>query len=199
MEGVFTHLKGGENTFMPDTDNVRTPGEMGLYAMGGIMKHMHALTALGCPIVNSYRRLLDLGFWAPVHANWGYQNRTCAVRVSAPGRFECKAVDSSNNPYLVAASLLKAMDDGIKNKIDPGEPEQRNVYDVLDEYADRGEKKLPMSLGEALDALEADEVVRSALPGEMWDVYMHYKRDEWEKFLATVTEWDIETYLDCLP
>ena len=91
------------------------------------------------------------------------------------------------------------MDDGIKNKIDPGEPEQRNVYDVLDEYADRGEKKLPMSLGEALDALEADEVVRSALPGEMWDVYMHYKRDEWEKFLATVTEWDIETYLDCLP
>ena len=199
MEGVFTHLKGGENTFMPDTDNVRTPGEMGLYAMGGIMKHLHALTALGCPTVNSYRRLLDLGFWAPVYANWGYQNRTCAVRVSAPGRFECKAVDSSNNPYLVAASLLKAMDDGIKNKIDPGEPEQRNIYDVLDEYADRGEKKLPMSLGEALDALEADEVVRSALPGEMWDVYMHYKRDEWEKFLATVTEWDIETYLDCLP
>jgi glutamine synthetase len=64
-----------------------------------------------------------------------------------------------------------------------------------------GEKvvKLPMSLGAALDALEADEVVRSGMPGEMWDVFIDYKRDEWDKFLATVTDWDIETYIDCLP
>ncbi len=121
------------------------------------------------------------------------------MRVSAPGRFEHKAVDSANNPYLVAAGLLTACDDGIKNRIDPGEPEQRNVYDVLDEYQSKGVRKLPMSLGEALDALDDDDVVKAALPGEMYAVYMHYKRDEWEKFLATVTEWDIETYLDVLP
>lgn len=199
MEESFTYVKGGENTIMPDTDDIRRPGEIGLYFMGGLMKHLRALTALGCPTVNSYRRLLDTGFWAPVYPNWGYQNRTCAVRVSAPGRFECKAVDSANNPYLVAAALLKAADDGIRNRLDPGEPEQRNIYDVVDDYQKRNIPKLPMCLGEALDALEADEVINSVLPGEMYDVYMHYKRDEWEKFLATVTEWDLETYMDVLP
>ena len=60
-------------------------------------------------------------------------------------------------------------------------------------------KKLPMSLGEALDALERDEVIKAAMPDEMLKVFMHYKRDEWERFMSTVTEWDVETYLDCLP
>ncbi len=59
--------------------------------------------------------------------------------------------------------------------------------------------KLPVTLGDALDRLEQDEVIRSSLPHEMYDVYMHYKRDEWERFLATVTDWDLETYWDCLP
>ena len=198
MEGAFTLRKGGENTFLPDTDDAKRPGQIGLYCMGGIIEHVHGLTILGCSTVNSYRRLLDLGFWAPVFANWGYQNRTCAVRVSAPGRFEYKVVDSSNNPYLIAAGLLKACDDGIRRKLDPGEPEQRNIYDFMDEIGAK-HKKLPMSLGEGIDAFDADEVAKSALPGEMYDVFMHYKRDEWEKFLATVTEWDLENYLDCLP
>jgi glutamine synthetase len=56
-----------------------------------------------------------------------------------------------------------------------------------------------MSLGEALDKFEQNEVVKSALPDEMYQVFMHYKRDEWERYLATVTEWDIERYLDVLP
>jgi glutamine synthetase len=60
-------------------------------------------------------------------------------------------------------------------------------------------KKLPMSLGDALDKLRDDEVIRSSMPGEMYRVYEHYKRDEWERYNATVTDWDIETYLDCLP
>ena len=60
-------------------------------------------------------------------------------------------------------------------------------------------KKIPMTFGDALDALEADEVVKSALPGEMYTVFMHYKRDEWERFCATVTDWDVNEYLDILP
>jgi glutamine synthetase len=60
-------------------------------------------------------------------------------------------------------------------------------------------RKLPMSLGEALEALEKDEVIRSAMPNEMYRVFMHYKRDEWERFNFTVTEWDLKTYLDYLP
>jgi glutamine synthetase len=199
MASSFTHAKGGDNTFLPDTNDIRTPGKTGLQAMGGLMEHLYGLTVLGCSTVNSYRRLLDLGFWAPVFPNWGYQNRTCAVRVSAPGRFEVKIVDSANNPYLFAAGLLKAMDDGIRRDLDPGQPEQRNIYEVMDDYAERDIHKLPMSLGEGIEAFDRDEVVKSALPGEMYNVFMHYKRDEWEKFLATVTDWDLETYLDCLP
>lgn len=199
MEGSFIYLKGGENTFMPEGDNPRLPGQMGLYAMGGILEHVRGLTVLGASTVNSYRRLLDLGFWAPVYANWGYQNRTTSVRNSAPGRFEYKSVDSSHNPYLMGAGLLKAIDDGIKRKLDPGPAEQRNIYepDVMAEYENK--LKLPSSLGEALDLFDQDEIVKSALPDEMYKVFMHYKRDEWDKFLATVTEWDLETYLHCLP
>ncbi|MFQ5775696.1 MAG: glutamine synthetase family protein [Kiloniellaceae bacterium] len=196
--GPFTYVRGGENTFLPDTENPRRPGRIGLDAMGGLIEHLRGLTVLGCSTVNSYRRLLDVGFWAPLYANWGYQNRTSGVRNSAPGRYEYKAVDSAHNPYLLAAGLLKAIDDGITRRLDPGEPEQRNIYDVIEEVKDKY-VKLPMSLGEALDAFEQDEVVKAALPGEMYDVFMDYKRDEWEKFLATVTQWDLDTYLDCLP
>jgi glutamine synthetase len=60
-------------------------------------------------------------------------------------------------------------------------------------------KRLPMTLGDALNALEKDDVIRSAMPGEMYRLYDEYKRDEWERFMATVTEWDLRTYMDCLP
>jgi len=197
MAGNFTYMSGGANTFMPDTADAQKPGKTGLMAIGGIMAHLGALTAIGCSTVNSYRRLWDTGFWAPVFADWGYQNRTTGMRVSAPGRFEYRAVDSAVNPYLMGAGILKAFDDGLARKLDPGEPEERNIYQAME--AGKQVKKLPMSLGEALDRLEKDEVIRAALPEEMFKVFMEYKRDEWEKFMATVTQWDVDTYLDCLP
>lgn len=200
MNDVFTYLDSGENTFMPDSGakDRRKPGRVGLQAIGGVVKHLPALTALGSSTVNSYRRLWDTGFWAPVFADWGYQNRTCGLRVSAPGRFEYRSVDSMVNPYLMAAGLLRAFNDGIDNNLDPGEPEERNIYEVIKE-GKRKVKRLPMSLGEALDALAKDPVIKSALPDEMFKVFMHYKRNEWETFNHTVTEWDVQTYLDYLP
>ena len=198
MEGVFTYLSDGENHFMPiEGALLTTPGPVGLQSIGGIREHLSALTAIGCPTVNSYRRLWDTGFWAPVYADWGYQNRTTALRVSAPGRFEYRSVDSSVNPYLMASAILKAFDDGIRRDLDPGEPEQRNIYEAME--AGKQVSKLPMSLGDALKALSEDEVIKSALPGEMYKVFMHYKTDEWEKFLSTVTDWDMDMYLDVLP
>ena len=197
LEGVFAYRKGGENFFMPSGEDPRKPGPIGLKAIGGIIEHLQALTAIGCSTVNSYRRLWDTGFWAPVYSDWGYQNRTTGLRVSAPGRFEYRAVDSAVNPHLMAAGLYKACDDGITRNLDPGEPEERNIYDAME--AGKVVKKLPMSLGDALEALADDEVVKSAMPDEMYKVFEHYKRDEWEKFLATVTDWDLEMYLDCLP
>ncbi|MDP6190526.1 MAG: glutamine synthetase family protein, partial [Gammaproteobacteria bacterium] len=161
MPGVFTYREGGENTFMPDPsiDKVK-PGPIGLQSIGGVIKHLPALTSIGSSTVNSYRRLWDTGFWAPIFADWGYQNRTCALRVSAPGRFEYRSVDSMVNPYLMGAALLKAFDDGMDNNLDPGEAEERNIYEAMD--AGKDVKKLPMSLGEALTELGHDDVIKSA-------------------------------------
>ncbi len=197
MGGTFTHACGGENLFMPDKKSGKKPGKVGLHCIGGVIDHLPALTAIGCSTVNSYRRLWDTGFWAPVYADWGYQNRTCGLRVSAPGRFEYRAVDSAVNPYLMSSVILAAFDDGLARKLDPGEPESRNIYEAMEQG--KQVKKLPLTFGEALDRLSEDKVIKSALPGDMYRVFMHYKRDEWEKFLATVTHWDLETYWDCLP
>jgi glutamine synthetase len=101
------------------------------------------------------------------------------------------------NPYLMGTALLKAFDDGIDNNIDPGEAEERNIYQAIE--AGKQVKKLPMSLGEALDKLAKDEVIKSSMPDEMYRVFHHYKTDEWERFNHTVTDWDLETYIDCLP
>jgi glutamine synthetase len=189
--------KGDENKFMPEGDDPQIPGPIGMKAIGGIIAHLDALTCLGSPTVNSYRRLWDTGFWAPVFADWGFQNRTTALRISAPGRFEYRSVDSAVNPYLSMAGLIKAMDHGLDENLDPGPPEERNIYEAMKDGKDV--KKIPMNLGEALDALRADEVVKSALPGDMFRVFEHYKRDEWERFMATVTDWDVNEYLDILP
>jgi glutamine synthetase len=196
LEENFTYLEGGENTFMPVKGDPK-PGPIGLHCIGGLIKHVGALTAIGSSTVNSYRRLWDTGFWAPVYADWGYQNRTCALRISAPGRFEYRSVDSTVNPYLMAGAILKAFDDGINLKLDPGEPEERNIYVAM--AAGKKVKKLPMSLGEALTELENDETIKAAMPGEMYRVFTHYKRDEWEKFMSTVTDWDLKQYWDYLP
>jgi glutamine synthetase len=189
--------RGDENAFMPETEDQRLPSQLGLWAIGGVMEHLGALTAVTAPTVNSYRRLWDTGFWAPVFADWGFQNRTTALRVSAPGRFEYRSVDSAVNPYLSLATLIAAMRDGIDRKIDPGQPEERNIYEAME--AGKPVKKIPMTFGDALDALEADDVVKGALPGDMYRVFMHYKRDEWERYCAQVSDWDVKEYLDVLP
>jgi glutamine synthetase len=185
------------NMFMPDGDDARMPSKVGLHAIGGVLTHLRALTAITAPTVNSYRRFADAGFWAPVFADWGFQNRTTALRVSAPGRFEYRSVDSAVNPYLSMASLLVAMRDGLDQSIDPGPPEEGNIYEAIE--AGKPVTRIPSTLGEALDALEADSVIRQALPDEMFTVFMHYKRDEWERFIGTVTDWDVKEYLDILP
>jgi glutamine synthetase len=189
--------RGDENVFMPEGDDQRLPSQIGLYAIGGVLEHLSALTAVTASTVNSYRRLWDTGFWAPVFADWGFQNRTTALRVSAPGRFEYRSVDSAVNPYLSLAALIKAMDDGITRKLDPGKPEERNIYEAM--AGGKEVKRIPMTFGDALDALDEDDVIQSALPDEMFKVFRHYKRDEWERYCAEVTEWDVKEYLDVLP
>jgi glutamine synthetase len=197
MDQVFMYRTGGQNMFLPEGSDQQMPGEVGQHSIGGIVKHLDALTAIGCSTVNSYRRLWDTGFWAPVFKDWGFQNRTTGLRISAPGRFEFRSVDAMVNPYLMASALLKAMEDGITNKVPCGEPEERNIYAAIE--AGKQVMKLPMSLGAALEALSKDEVIRSAMPGDMYRLYDEYKTDEWERFMYSTTEWDLNTYLDYLP
>jgi len=89
------------------------------------------------------------------------------------------------------------MADGLERRVDPGPPEDGNIYDAI--ASGKSVERIPRTLGEALDALDADPVVRKALPGDMYTVFSHYKRDEWERFIGTVTDWDIAEYLDILP
>ncbi|WP_063740037.1 glutamine synthetase family protein [Amycolatopsis jejuensis] len=189
--------QGDENVFLPQGDDPRLPSKIGLNAIGGVLAHLEALTCITAPTVNSYRRLWDTGFWAPLFADWGYQNRTTALRVSAPGRFEYRCADSSVNPYLSCAALIRAMQDGIRGNLDPGPPEERNIYEAM--AGGKEVRKIPLNLGDALRALAADPVIRDALPGDLYRVFHHYKTDEWERFCAAVTEWDVEEYLDVLP
>jgi glutamine synthetase len=119
------------------------------------------------------------------------------VRVASGGRFEYRGVDSSCNPYLTVAALLRAGLEGIRTNADPGDPQQGNTYDLLQEGVEI--EKVPESLGAALNALEADEVIREAMPGRLWKVFDWYKRDEWERYLAAVTDWERDEYLEVLP
>ncbi|MFN8159425.1 MAG: glutamine synthetase family protein [Solirubrobacterales bacterium] len=187
---------GGGNVFY-DPDGPAKLSETGRHFLGGMLDHFGALMCVGNSTVNSYCRMWDTGFWAPIYRNWGWQNRTCTVRVASGGRFEYRGVDSSCNPYLTVATLLRAGLDGLHKKSDPGPPQQRNTYDLLTEGVDL--EKVPDSLGAALEALAADEVVRSGMPGRLYKVFEHYKRDEWERYLSAVTDWEREEYLEVLP
>jgi glutamine synthetase len=186
----------GENVFY-DPDGPAKLSQFARYFLGGMLEHFPALMCVGNPTVNSYCRMWDTGFWAPIYKNWGWQNRTTTVRVAGEGRFEYRGVDSSCNPYLTVATLLRAGLDGVRREIDPGPPQQGNTYDLLAEGQEI--EKVPDSLGKALEALAADEVIKSAMPGRLYKVFNHYKRDEWERYLAAVTDWERDEYLEVLP
>ena len=193
----FTLCDDEGNNVFHDKSGPAQLSETARHFLGGLLEHFHALMCVGNPTVNSYCRMWDTGFWAPIYKNWGWQNRTTTVRVASGGRFEYRGVDSSCNPYLTTAALLVAGLDGIRNKIDPGEPQQGNTYDLLQQGVEL--EKVPDSLGAALEALAADELIKSAMPGRLYEVFNWYKRDEWERYLAAVTDWERDEYLEVLP
>lgn len=131
-----------------------------MYAMGGILKHAPAVLAFCCPTTNSYKRLVP-GFEAPVNLTFSYRNRSAAIRIpvhsphAADKRFEFRCPDSSSNPYLAMSAMLMAALDGIQNRIDPGQPLDKDIYD-LDPAELESAEKTPVSLEESLLALRND-------------------------------------------
>jgi len=138
--------------------------------------------------------------WAPAYIAYGRNNRTQMIRVPAPGRFEDRTVDGATNPYLAATVILAAGLDGIDNKLDPGEPNLTNMYEVPeDELKRRGVDVLPANLLDATRHLEEDEVLREALGRAVNEDYVDYfirvKRREWKTYHDQVTEWEVKKYL----
>ena len=134
--------------------------DMALHALGGILAHAPALFAFCCPTTNSYKRLVP-GFEAPVNLTYSYRNRSAAVRIPvhaprpADKRFEFRVPDPSCNAHLACAALLMAALDGIQNRIDPGPPLDKDLYDLGSEEV-RDVPPVPATLSDALAALRAD-------------------------------------------
>ena len=167
--------------------------------LGGMLDHFGALMCVGNPTVNSYCRMWDFGFWAPVYKNWGWQNRTCTVRVASGGRFEYRGVDSSCNPYLTVAPAVAGLD-GIRRKSDPGAAaERQHLRPAPGANGGRGSSACPTASATRSIALEKDEVLRERHAWPPLEVFHHYKRDEWERYLAAVTDWERDEYLEVLP
>ncbi len=152
--------RGEENVFADDDDLT----ELGRHALGGLLEHTRGMTAVFASTTNSYARFWDVGLFAPAVTNWGYDNRTTNYRV-LPGRVEVRSPDAAVNPYLSHAALIGAMADGIRRNVDPGKPELGNAYAPSGDDAPSTFAPPPLTLSEALDALEEDKAVRSVLPG----------------------------------
>ncbi len=160
--------------------------QTGRYFIGGVLRHIRGLVALTCGSPNSYRRLLP-HYWSSAYGAWGFDNREGAIRV--PSAFwsheatsinvELKCADHSGNPYLAMGALIAAGLDGIHNQIDPGEPQEIDPGNYSDEEREqRGIRRLPTTLDEALDELENDQVLTEALGPLLTSSYLAVKRNE---------------------
>lgn len=191
--------KDGKNIFSDPSDKNGLSREA-YWFIGGIMKHMKGMTAITNPLVNSYKRLVP-GYEAPVYIAWSATNRSPLIRIpSSRGehtRIELRCPDPSANPYLALAVCLRAGLDGIVNHIDPPESVECNIFDLTEEERkSRGIEAVPASLREAVSELEKDELIREVLGVHMADKYIRAKKEEWEKYTAQVTEWEISQYLN---
>ena len=172
--------------------------------MAGILAHARGMIAVLAPLVNSYKRLVP-GFEAPTYLTWGRTNRSALIRVPkvSPGvsvegtRVEVRCPDPSSNTYLAFAAMLAAGLDGIEKGMELADPVEESLYAMSPErIRERGIKELPGTLGEALDALEADEVIGAALGDHVRTHYVEAKREEWDEYRTQVSQWEVDRYLE---
>ncbi|HAV44062.1 type III glutamate--ammonia ligase [Halomonas titanicae] len=204
--GMHFHLsiadQDGKNVFGDDSD----PQNLGLsptayHFLGGLLHHAPALCAFAAPTVNSYKRLVSGGSssgatWAPVFITYGDNNRSAMVRVPY-GRLEFRLPDAGCNPYLVHAALIAAGLDGIDRQLDPGKAQNINLYELTPEQCrEQNIDILPQSLSEAVDALEADSVLREGLGEAITDEFIKVKREEWAEYSSQVSDWEIQRYAE---
>ena len=203
--GMHVHLslwKGDQNLFAGD--GYAGLSEIALYTIGGLLKHTPSLLAFTSPTTNSYKRLVP-GFEAPVNLAYSSRNRSAAVRIPmySPSvkakRIEFRCPDPSCNPYLAFSAMLMAALDGIQNKIHPGEPLDKDIYDLPPEELAKV-PHTPGSLRESLNALEADHAY--LLKGDVFtsdviETWIHYKmHNEVEALDLRPHPWEFALYYD---
>ena len=177
--------------------------QLALQYIGGMLKHAHALCAFASPTVNSYKRLTP-GFEAPVNLAYSSRNRSAAIRIPtySPSpkakRIEYRPPDPSCNMYLTFSAMLMAGLDGIQNRIDPGEPMDKNLYELSPEEM-KNVPQVPASLGQACDALEKDH--EFLLKGDVFtedviETWLEMKRKEQDQVRLRPHPWEFHMYYD---
>ena len=185
---------------MADTEDTHGLSNIGKKIVAGLLVHSAALAAFHAPSVNSYKRLvvgrsLSGTNWAPAHIGWGYNNRTTVLRTVA-NRLEFRLTDGTTNIYLAIASTIAAMLDGTEQNLTPPTPIDEDVYEWDEtEFAKRGVKTLPQTLGEALTALRDDKVLTNALGEDFVAQYLETKTPEWVDYCRSVSDWEYKRYL----
>ena len=196
--------KGNSNVMYDQDEEVAQMSQIGRYYVGGILNHASALCAISNPTTNSYKRLVP-GFEAPVNVCWGLANRSTAIRIpmynrnqEKSKRIEYRVPDPTANIYLLEAALLLAGLDGIKNKIDPGDPIEENVYKLsLEKKREYNIGSLPVSLKGALDSLGSDsKFLEEVFTTDFLEAYSELKYKEYTAFAQTPTAWEVSMYAD---
>ena len=199
--GMHTNMslfKGSKNAFY-DKNNKYHLSKTALYFLNGILEHARAITAVGNPTVNSYKRLIP-GFEAPVYISWASKNRSPMVRVPSAGelntRLEMRSADPTANPYLLLAACLSAGMAGIKEEKMPMDPVTCNLFDLSEEQLNEmGIKPLPSTLHNALKAFKKDKLIQNALGEHLTQSFIDSKELEWAQYTQTVSVWERNRYM----
>jgi len=193
----------GENLFFDAQDEFKLSRTAYAF-IAGQLEHARALSAVVAPTVNSYKRLVP-GYEAPVYIGWAQSNRSALVRIprytegrNKSMRAELRFPDPSSNPYLAFAAMLAAALDGIDRKMTPPAALNNvNLYHLnVEERARMGVGSLPGSLVEALTELDKDKVIVDALGSVTYEAFARAKREEWDDYRLSVTDYEIERYLE---
>ncbi|MGH7445639.1 MAG: type I glutamate--ammonia ligase [Longimicrobiales bacterium] len=199
--GMHTHqslFHDGENAFYDPKSPEQLSKVMRSY-VAGLLRHARAFCAVTNPLVNSYKRLVP-GYEAPVNVAWSHQNRSPMVRIPARRekgtRLEVRMPDPAANPYLALAVQLAAGLDGIRGKLEPPEPIDKNIWKLS--VRDRRRyriQELPRDLGEAIDLLRKSSFMRATLGEHVFHQFVAAKNQEWREYLTQVHDWEIDQYL----
>ena len=201
--GCHSHISAWDETEevnkFSDDKNELGLSDIGLYFLGGIMRHATSLTAITNPTVNSYKRInapstSSGATWAPNTATWSGNNRTHMVRVPGPGRFELRLPDGAANPYLLQAAIIAAGIDGVINKIDPGKRLDIDMY--MEGHKVENATQLPLNLLDALRVFDSNTILKESLGNDFSKAYISLKTAEWNSYASHFSVWERENTID---